>query len=63
MAVKAAKNDQKVFESLVAEIKKSINQTRDDVDQHNEMLKQLKKELFKNTEDLLREERERNEKL
>jgi hypothetical protein len=46
LAVKAAKNDQKVFESLVAEIKKSINQTRDDVDQNNEMLKQLKKELF-----------------
>jgi hypothetical protein len=63
LAVKAAKNDQKVFESLVAEIKKSIKQTRDDVDQHNEMLKQLKKELFINTEDLLREERERNEKL
>ena len=42
MADDVGEADKKVFESLVAEIKKSIQQTREDVLQHNEMLQQLR---------------------
>ena len=55
MADEIAKIDQKFFESLVAEIKKSIQQTRKDVDLHNVMLQQLRKDVLKNSEDWINE--------
>ena len=55
MADQVVKVDQKVFESLVAEIKKSIQQTRKDVDLHNVMLQQLRKDVLKNSEDWINE--------
>ena len=58
-----AKVDEKVFESLFAEIKKSIQQTRLDVDLHNKNFQQLKGDVLKTTEDLLSEEREKIKKL
>ena len=58
MADVVAKVDEKVFESLFAEIKKSIQQTRLDVDLHNKNFQQLKGDVLKTTEDLLSEERE-----
>ena len=55
MADEVAKVDQKFFESLVAEIKKNVQQTREDVSKHNEMLQQLKTEVLKSTEDWRKE--------
>ena len=55
MANEVSKIDQKFFESLVAEIKKNVHQTREDVSKHNEMLQQLKTEVLKSTEDWRKE--------
>ena len=66
MADEVAKVDQKFFESLVAEIKKSIQQTLEDVSQRNEMLQQLKTDVLKSTEDWRKESdrlKQENEKL
>ena len=66
MADEVAKVDQKFFESLVAEMKKSIQQTLEDVYQRNEMLQQLKTDVLKSTEDWRKESdrlKQENEKL
>ena len=55
MADDVGEADKKVFESLVAEIKKNVQQTREDVSKHNEMLQQLKTEVLKSTEDWRKE--------
>jgi hypothetical protein len=58
MADAAAKVDQKVFESLIAEIKKAFSKLDKALLQHR-MLQQLKTDVLKTTKDLLIEERNR----